>query len=231
MRATPETVEALRALALQGEVALGIELHAMALRVRAVVPELIGLSLGVIDDGITLTLVASEDQLAALDAVQYLDGGPCVAVGDSTEPVEVSMSELLDEDRWQLYAQASAATGVASSLSLPIVENERVVGTVNLYASTPNAFAGLHESIAWAVGSDAALAVTNADLGFRTRERATEAAERVRERPDINISLGIIAATHGVSISEARERLRSAAARAGISEAQAARAIRFVRGR
>ena len=41
MKPTPQTVEALRELARQGEVSLGIELHTMASRVRAVVPELI----------------------------------------------------------------------------------------------------------------------------------------------------------------------------------------------
>src|SRR3712207_8045296 len=58
---------------------LDVELYAMASRVRALVPEVIGLSLNVVEDGVTLTLVASAEQLAALDAAQYLDGGPCVA--------------------------------------------------------------------------------------------------------------------------------------------------------
>src|SRR3954447_15950930 len=107
----------------------------MARRVRGVVPELVGLSLGVIEDGLTLTLVASVEQLAALDAVQYLDGGPCVAAVDRAEPLDVNVGDLLDEQRWQLYARTSAAVGVASSLSLPVMDGDRVLGGVNLYAS------------------------------------------------------------------------------------------------
>ncbi len=225
----PPTVEALRELAHQGEATLGSELHAMARRVRRVIPQLIGLSLGVIEDGVTLTLVASTEQLAALDAVQYLDGGPCVASVDRTETFDVNVGDLLDEDRWQLYARASAATGVASSLSLPIIGADGVVGGVNLYASVPDAFVGLHEKVAEAVDSDAAFAVSNADLSFSTLKHAMEAPTRIRERGDINLALGIISETHGVNIPVARERLRNAAARAGISEAQAAKAIRFVR--
>jgi GAF domain-containing protein len=137
----PPTAEALRELARQGQVELGVKLHAMAQRVRALVPQLVGLSLGVVENGVTLTLVASEAQLAALDAVQYLDGGPCVAGVDRAESLEVNIDDLLDEDRWQLYARACAAVGVASSLSLPITQGDRVVGGVNLYASTPDAFA------------------------------------------------------------------------------------------
>jgi GAF domain-containing protein len=229
MQPTPQTVEALRELARQGEVDLGIELHLMASRVRAVVTELIGLSLGIIADGITLTLVASAEQLAALDAVQYLDGGPCLAAEYRNEPVDVAIGDLLDEGRWQLYAQASAAAGVASSLSLPIMDGDRVVGGVNMYAFAPDAFAGLHEAVAEAVGSDAALAVANADLSFSTLRQAMQAPERVREGGDINIALGIISAAHGVNAATARQRLRNAAARAGITEAQAARAIRSIR--
>src|SRR3954451_19462365 len=145
MQPLPQTIEALRELARQGEGSLSIELYAMARRVRGVVPELVGLSLGVIEDGVTLTLVASTVRLAALDAVQYLDGGPCVAAADRAEPLDVNVDDLLDEGRWQLYARASAASGVASSLSLPAMHGALVVGGVNLYAATPDAFAGKHE--------------------------------------------------------------------------------------
>src|SRR3954465_1663758 len=113
MQPLPQTIEALRELARQGEVSLGVELYAMARRVRGVVPELVGLSLGGIEDGVPLTLVASTEQLAALDAVQYLDGGPCVAAVDRAEPLDVNVGDLLDEDRRRLYARASAPIGGA----------------------------------------------------------------------------------------------------------------------
>jgi GAF domain-containing protein len=143
--------------------------------------------------------------------------------------VDIDISTLLDEERWQFYARASAAAGVATSLSLPIMDDGRVVGGVNLYASRPEAFTGLQDAIAEAVGADARLAVANADLSFRTRTEALEAPTRVREGGDINIALGIIAASQGVDIAVARERLRHAAAQAGITEAQAAVALRHLR--
>jgi GAF domain-containing protein len=225
----PATSDALRALTAQGDAALVVQLYSMAHRVQALVPDLLGLSLGTIEDGLTLTLVSSPEQLAALDAVQYLDGGPCVASLDRTDTFDVNIDDLLDEERWRLYAQASAAAGVASSLSLPILVDEQVIGGVNLYASTPNAFSGHHDAIAEAVGSDARLAVTNADLSFETRKRAMDAPARLRESDDINIALGIIAANQGIDVAVARERLRKAAAQAGITEAQAARALRNIR--
>jgi hypothetical protein len=52
---------------------------------RAIGPECVGLGLGVLADGPTFTLVATSDEIASLDAVQYLDGGPCIvgAHGDA----------------------------------------------------------------------------------------------------------------------------------------------------
>ncbi len=225
----PQTSQALRELALQGEAALGVAFHAMADRVRAVVPELVGFSLGIVEDGVTLTLVASTDQLAALDAVQYVDGGPCLADVERAEPQTVDIDNLLDEGRWQLYARASAAAGVASSLSLPVMDGSRVVGGVNLYGATPTAFDGKQAEIARTVGSDARLAVANADLSFSTRKAALEAPAKVREGGDINVAVGMIAESQGVSIATARDRLRNAAARAGVTEAQAARALKHIR--
>ena len=229
MEPLPETAEALRELARQGEASLGIELYSMANRVRELVPDLVGLSLGLVSGGLTLTLVASAEQVAALDAAQYLDGGPCVEDVERAEPIEVNVGDLFDEARWQLYAQASAASGVASSLSLPIMDGTHAVGGVNLYAATVDAFAGKHDAIARAVGSTARLAVANADLSFWTAKTAMEAPARVREGSDINVALGIISASQGINIPIARERLRNAAARAGITEVQAARAIKHVR--
>ena len=225
----PQTAEVLRELARFGEVALGPRLHSMADRVRAVVPELVGLSLAVAAEGVTLTVVSSVEQLAALDAVQYVDGGPCVAAVDRGETLDVSMPDLLDEGGWQLYARASAAVGIASSLSMPVIEQGRVVGGANLYASTPDAFEGRHEQVAEALGSDATLAVANADLSFRTLAVAAEAPERLRESDDVNIALGMIAASQDVGIDVARDRLRDAALRAGVTDAQAARAIMHIR--
>jgi len=45
-------------------------------RVRAVVPDCVGFSLAMEAYGVTFTLVASDEEVAVLDALQYIDGGP-----------------------------------------------------------------------------------------------------------------------------------------------------------
>lgn len=221
----PETLEALKELTKYGDTEVATELHTMGIRVQKLVPEIVGLSLTLLDDGLTFTLVSSDEHIAGLDAVQYLDGGPCIAAVQEQRAIAWKESDPLDENQWQVFARSVAAAGIASTLSLPIMPNERVVGSVNLYASTQDAFAGHHEELARLCGAWAPGVVSNADLSFDTRAAAAEAPERLRGQDTVDQALGIISTAQHIDITSAVDRLRVAAARAGISETQAAAAI------
>ena len=221
----PETLEALKELTKYGDTEVATELHTMGRRVQKLVPEIVGLSLTLLEDGLTFTLVSSNEHIAGLDAVQYLDGGPCIAAVQEQRAIPWKESDPLDENQWQVFARSVAAAGVASTLSLPIMPNERVVGSVNLYASTRDAFAGHHEELARLCGAWAPGVVSNADLSFDTRSAAAEAPERLRGQDTVDQALGIISTAQHIDITAAVDRLRVAAARAGISETQAAAAI------
>ena len=96
---------------------------------------------------------------------------------------------------------------------------------VNLYASTEDAFAGHHEELAaicraWAPG-----AVTNADLAFSTRLEAVATPARMREQTLVDQAVGMLAESQHLHTSAAADRLREAAARAGISQSQAAQTV------
>jgi GAF domain-containing protein len=224
----PETRQVLEELVAEGDVAVAAVLLRMGRHAVEIVPECVGLSLALLEEELSFTLVASHEEIAALDAVQYLDGGPCVEAAHEGAVLQVDADDIEDEDRWQLYARASAAAGVASSLTLPIRRDDRVVGTINLYASTPDAFVGRRDELAAALGGSAEDAVANADLSFSTRLAAAATPERMADQKDVDIALGLIAESQGVDIPLAQERLRLAAARAGITEGQAARAVRGV---
>lgn len=228
MEPLPETRQALDELAAYDGNDLAGTLHAMGLRAKEIVPECVGLSLTMVEDGLTFTLVATDHETAVLDAVQYLDGGPCIDALETEEILEVRDMDPLSEERWSMYARASSDSGVASSLSLPLLDNGRVIGGVNLYASTPEAFHGRHPELAEALCASAAGAVADADLEFHTRMQATEAPRRIEELQHIDVAVGILAASQRVSTETARELLRQAALRAGISEFQAAQAVRHL---
>lgn len=226
----PETTEALaEVISLEDEPELDEVLLDMGRRAREIAPDVVALSLTLLQKGLTLTLVASSLGAAGLDAAQYLDDdGPCLRAVDEGEVVESRIEELLDEGQWQTFARSSAALGVASSLSLPTIKDGRVTGGINLYASTAHAFAGHQQALAEALGASAADAVANADLSFSTRRQAVEAPARMRALNDIDTAIGILAATQGESAEEARQRLRDSAARAGVDEALVARVLLHV---
>lgn len=225
MEPTAETLEAIRELTRHGDTEIAVTLLRMSREVKQVCPECVGLSLAVVDDGFTFTVTSTHERVAQLDAVQYLDDGPCVTSASEGSPKEYHADDPVDEERWGLFARATAAAGVLSTLSLPILRHGRVVAGVNLYGATRDAFAKRHEAIADVCGAWAPGAVTDADLSFSTRDAAARTPERLRDRSAIDQAIGLLAAAHGLSAEAAVERLRQAADRAGISEAQAARGV------
>ena len=74
----PETNRALTGLAGVVDKPLGAELARKAALVEEVVPNLVGLSVATVREGLTFTLAATQEHIALLDAVQYVFGGPCV---------------------------------------------------------------------------------------------------------------------------------------------------------
>jgi GAF domain-containing protein len=226
----PETVETLEELARFTTGDLRQRLVGQATQVRELVPDCVGLSLALIEDGVTLTLVATSEEIAVLDGVQYLFGGPCVDSAKGEQVMEFHNDDVLDERMWQHFAQATSAAAVASTLTLPVLAEGAVVGSVNLYAASRNAFGGLHRDIARIFDAWAPGAVTNADLSFSTRESAERAPEKLREDLRVQMAVGIIAASHDIELAAARDELSDAARRAGVSEATLAEAIIAIGG-
>ena len=225
LRPLPETQAALDELTDFGDPDVAELLEDLGRRVSEIAPDAVGLSVGLVKDGLTFTLVSSDSRLAALDATQYLDGGPCVDAAETGSATTASTSDPLDEDRWHLFSQAGAVVGVASTLSLPIYRHGDVVGGLNIYGATQTAFDGLHEELASLLGARAVEAVTNADLSFTTRLDAVAAPRLLRERALVDTAVGLVAAQRGLSVEEAHDHLVRAAARAGVSETAVARVI------
>lgn len=225
MEFIPETLQALGELDPLVDDDLVDQLSTMAARAQAIVPELVGLSLAVLADDVTFTLVASDEEIAALDAVQYVTSGPCVDAMEAGRGVATSEGGLLSEQRWHELAVAAAAKGVRSTLTFPIVSDERVVGTVNIYGRDEDSFVGKHEELAQALHAWAPGAVSNADLSFSTRDAARNAPSRLRDDALVDTATGILAAEQYVSVDDARQRLHDASWRADVPVAELARLI------
>ncbi len=221
----PETVKAIEEL---GPFAEGgnllEELKSMGNRVNAVVPDCVGLSLASGKHGVTFTLIAPETQIELLDAIHHVaaevDAAQAARLDDLLDD-----DDLLDEESWRLRAMATAARGVLSTLTLPLVTDERISGAVNLYGASRRAFTGHHEELAAILGAWAPGAVTNADLSFATRHEAEQALRHLRAESTIDEAAHLVAEADGVGLEAARLRMRDAAERAGITEEQLAEAV------
>lgn len=216
MEPIPETVAALEELGPVIGDGIHDQLLRMARRVRDVVPSCVGLSLAVLDLDLTFTLEATDEEMRALDAAQYLDSGPCVAAADLDEIVEVPDVSVLDEARWQLFAQASGHVGIRSTLTIPLHEDGQVRGTVNLYAAEPHAFEGRVEEVAASVGGWAPGVVANADLSFLSRRAAALAPHQLADAALVGRAVTLIRSVRDLSDAEARDLLQAAATRAGL---------------
>jgi GAF domain-containing protein len=192
---------------------------------RRIAPDLVGVSVASRTHEVTFTLVATDEVTATLDAVQYLTSGPCVEALDNAQGVVTDSDDLFAEHRWHALGKATAAAGVCSTLTFPIIEGGRVVGTVNLYGRTKDAFNDRHELLAAVFDAWAPAAVTNADLSFSTRKLAQDAPNRLRDEAVIDTATGIIAALREIDVGSARNRLEDAARRAGVHVSRLARAI------
>jgi hypothetical protein len=218
----------LKELLSYGDTDMAVLLLRLSRRVKQIAPDCVGLSYALLgEDDITFTMVASDVESATLDAVQYLDDGPCVEAVRIGDVIEQDDIDPLDETQWRRFAQASAAAGIASSLSIPLLDDDddEVVGGVNLYGSTTDAFHGRVEELAevcrgWAPG-----AVSNADLAFRSRLAAARAPQVMRDRSTVDVAIGMLAEASGLTLPAAEEHLRRAAARAGIRVIELAEAV------
>lgn len=228
MRPLPATDAALDEVV--GEKDLRSLLVEMGRDVLRIVPSCVGLSLALLEEELTFTLVATDLDIAGVDTAQYLEGGPCVQAAADDRVIEVDIDDLFDEETWSLYARATAAAGIASSLSLPLRDDDgSVMGGINLYAAEAGAFRGHHEELAEALGAWAGGAVTDADLQFRSREAAERTPRTLADLRDVEVAVGILAARWGVAIAGARDRLAKAARQAGLTLPQAARLVSSLR--
>lgn len=186
--------------------------------VRLLVPDLIAFSVSTVDPGITFTLLVSRERMASLHALR-----PEPATGPGT-PRQTSGrgdgdGDPLDEGRWQRDAQGSDASGIGSSLTTPIFRAGTAIGTVDLYAHSTDAFAGLHDELSDICGTWAPGAVSNADLSFTTIGSARRAPATLRDTHAVETAAGYIAARDHLSPHEARGHLLAASELAGVDPA------------
>jgi GAF domain-containing protein len=156
----------------------------------------------VTDGGKSLhTVFASDVVPRRLDALQMQTGtGPCLTA--ARKQIVVRVHDIAADTRWPEFRRAAESCDVGSMLCVPLYVDDRLLGTLSLYAAEPDVFRDGAEPIARLLATVSAVAL--ADSYQRARlERA------LRNRDVIGQAKGILMSRHGLSADAAFEMLRT----------------------
>jgi transcriptional regulator with GAF, ATPase, and Fis domain len=171
-------------------------------------------------DGVGVALIAPHDhaphiQTCAatalfvhdIDTVQHeeLQEGPCLTCMESRRPC-VSGS-LGSDRRWPHFAGRVARMAVHSALSLPLTVGDDVIGAINAYARSRDAFGEHAVQLGSQFAGPAAVSVYNAQLLAKAQERTKTLQRALDSRAVIDQAIGIIRSRSGVSAQAAFDRL------------------------
>lgn len=94
-----------------------------------------------------------------------------------------------------------------SALALPLIVGDRVIGSINAYAATRDAFADHAVQLGSQFAKPAAVSVYNAQLLAVAHERTLRLQRALDSRSVIDQAIGIIRSRSGAGAEEAFERL------------------------
>ena len=142
-----------------------------------------------------------------IENVQFeeLHEGPCITCMESRRPC-VSGS-LGSDRRWPHFAGRVARMAVHSALSLPLTVGDEVIGSINAYARSRDAFGQHAVQLGAQFAGPAAVSVYNAQLLAATQERTKALQRALDSRAVIDQAIGIIRSRSGVSAEVAFDRL------------------------
>lgn len=153
------------------------------------------------------TWAATAMLVHAIDTVQYseLHEGPCITCMESQRP---TVSGSLGSDiRWPHFGGRVARMRMHSALALPLIVGGQVIGSINAYAATRDAFADHAVQLGSQFAKPAAVSVYNAQLLAIAYERTLRLQRALDSRSVIDQAIGIIRSRSGAGPEEAFERL------------------------
>ena len=184
-----------------GEKSLDETLGQIAALARDTIPEIDEVSVTLVDREKAKTAVFTGELAMHLDERQYQNGvGPCLDAALSGETVVI---DVADDSLYPDFAHSARRAGVTHSVSIGLPVPNRVVGALNIYASTPHALSEETIAFAQAFASYAGVAVANAALYHHNAELADQMRTAMQSRSVIEQAKGILMARHGYDADEA----------------------------
>jgi len=169
-----------------------------------------------------VTVAASDGLPELVDRAQYeLAEGLCVdaAVCDTVFRGE----DLTQDPRWPRFAPRAASLGIRSMLAVPLFEDERRNGALNLYASAPGTFTEDDEAVAVLFAAQASLALARA----REHDSNQQLVEALDHSRVISTAVGILMGSKGLTNEQAMTLLRAASQRLNRKVSDLAEAVAY----
>jgi GAF domain-containing protein len=191
---------------------------------RTAIPGADGVGVTVLEAERADTMVASEGFVRDVDALQYGIGeGPCLL---AVEVRAIQMSGSLGgEPRWPRFGPQAGRLGVHSALSLPLLVKDRVVGALNIYSRSPQAFDTRSVRSGELFARSAAVTVANALLLEESRRLAGQLDQALISHAIIERAIGIGMSRSGGSAEEIFEQLRERSRTSGTKLLDVARQV------
>ncbi|MBV9369028.1 MAG: GAF and ANTAR domain-containing protein [Frankiales bacterium] len=159
--------------------------------VRAV-PPAVGASVTTHPEG-RPAAVASDGWAQDLDELQFEEHeGPCLDAYRTGNAFRVR--DFQTETRWPFYSQQAVRKGAISMVSVPLTAQGNVVGALNLYARSADAFDAEATALAHVVAGQVGLASQVSAAFFRHRDLAEQLADAMSSRAMIEQAKGVIMA-------------------------------------
>jgi GAF domain-containing protein len=154
-------------------------------------------------------VAATDDVARLIDVLQNeADEGPCLEA--SADKVVQLDNDITQASEWPRLAAALVdRTPVRAVLAVPLVDEDRRSGALNIFADHPNAFTKDSVTTAAILAGFASVSLAAAD----SSARATELEAGLLTSREIGAAVGILMATHRISQEEAFDMLSQASQR------------------
>ncbi|WP_246231254.1 GAF and ANTAR domain-containing protein [Mycolicibacterium sediminis] len=209
--AAAEAIRSLNTL-LAAEESLDDVLKKVALNAVRAVSDADAVSITELQDEPVRTAASTDDGVVALDQEQYDSGrGPCLEAARTRQPVRVTMRA--DGQRWPEFVEAARAAGVHATLSIPLIVpspasgEDELVGSLNAYSRSTEAFDVIDEKIMGLYTEAAARAIAEAHRWQRLRDTVEQLETALTSRTEIDQAKGVLRTLYGGTADDAFARM------------------------
>ena len=165
-------------------------------------PECDGASLTTYEDGNPAVGAADGDWARELDESQFQEReGPCLDAARTGQVFRVRDFE--SESRWPFYARRAVDLGARSVVSLPMASEGKVLGALNAYSRTSDAFPAEVVALGELIAAQASIATLVASSYFRHRSLGDQLRQAMQSRAVIEQAKGIVMGTRRCTDSQA----------------------------